>query len=213
MIKKTLLLSVLIFTGLQSSFAQISIGVRGGIVSNNFNIKDYSNDIDNIKNGDKEVGFHIGGLLRFTAPTGKIIVEVDPTFVNTKSSFVLNNSASTSVLKDVLVEDKNWRMDVPVMFGTKFAGFLDIMAGPSLSLNIGNNLSYDSVSETIEQDYKSTTWGYQIGAGVKITKFIVDLRYAGSLESVTNGIRIGDTVYETNARPSALFASITYLLL
>lgn len=210
MTKIFLFATSLLLLGLQSSFAQIKLGIRGGIVSNNFNIKDYSNEIDNIESGDKEIGFHIGALLRISSSTEKFIFEIDPTFVNTKSSFILNDNST--LLKDVLIEDKNWRMDVPIMIGTQFAGFLDLMAGPSLSLNIGNNLTYDDVSETIDQEYKSTTWGYQVGAGFKIAMFIIDVRYAGSLETVTDGIKIGDTTYETNARPNALFASLTYLL-
>lgn len=210
MTKTLLVLSSLLLLGVQASFAQIELGIRGGIVSNNFNIEDYSDEIGEIEQGDKEIGFHIGALVRIISSSEKFIFELDPTFVNTKSSFVLNDN--NTLLKDVLVEDKNWRMDLPIMFGTRFAGFLDLMAGPSLSLNIGNNLSYDNVSETIDQEYKSTTWGYQVGAGVKIAKFIVDVRYAGSIETVTDGIKIGDTTYETNARPSALFASLTYLL-
>ena len=212
MTKTLLLLPLLLILGMQSSFAQIELGIRGGIVSNNFNIKDYSNDIDEITNGEKEVGFHIGGLIRITSSTEKFIFELDPTFVNTKSSFLLTNTSTPTVLNKVLIEDKNWRMDVPIMFGTRFAGFLDLMAGPSLSLNIGNSLSYEDVSETIDQEYKSTTWGYQVGAGIKIAKFIIDVRYAGSIESVTDGIKIGDTIYETNARPNSLFASLTVLL-
>lgn len=210
MTKTILLLTSLLLLGLQSSFAQIELGIRGGIVSNNFNIKDHSSEIDDITNGDKEVGFHIGALIRITSSTEKFIFELDPTFVNTKSTFQLTDNSS--ILNKVVIEDKNWRMDVPIMFGTRFAGFLDLMAGPSLSLNIGSDLSYDSVSETIDQEYKSTTWGYQVGAGFKIAKFIIDVRYAGSLESVTDGIKIGDTVYDTDARPNALFASLTVLL-
>ncbi len=210
MTKTILLLPLFLLLGIQSSFAQIEIGIRGGIVSNNFNIKDYSSDIDDIQNGDKEVGFHIGALLRVTSSSEKFIFELDPTFVNTKSTFTITDNSS--ILEKVVIEDKNWRMDVPIMFGTRFAGFLDLMAGPSLSLNIGNTLSYDAVSTTIEQEYKSTTWGYQVGAGFKVSKFIIDVRYAGSVESVTDGIRINDTVYEANARPSALFASLTMIL-
>lgn len=212
MTKTILLLPLLIVLGIQSSYAQIELGIRGGIVSNNFNIKDYSNDIDEITNGEKEVGYHIGALLRISSSSEKFIFELDPMFINTKSSFLLTNTSTPTILNKVLIEDKNWRMDLPIMFGTRFAGFLDLMAGPSLSLNIGNDLSYDSVSETIEQEYKSTTWGYQVGAGFKISKFIIDVRYAGNMESVTDGIKIGDTVYETDARPNSLFASLTLLL-
>ena len=212
MTKTILLLPLLIVLGIQSSYAQIELGIRGGIVSNNFNIKDYSNDIDEITNGEKEVGYHIGALLRISSSSEKFIFELDPMFINTKSSFLLTNTSTPTILNKVLIEDKNWRMDLPIMFGTRFAGFLDLMAGPSLSLNIGNDLSYDSVSETIEQEYKSTTWGYQVGAGFKISKFIIDVRYAGNMESVTDGIKIGDTVYETDARPNSLFASLTMLL-
>lgn len=210
MTKTILLLSSLILLGLQTSFAQIELGIRGGIVSNNFNIKDYSNEIGDIQNGDKEVGIHIGALIRVTSGSEKFIFELDPSFINTKSSFALNDN--NTLLKDIIIEDKNWRMDLPIMFGTRFAGFLDLMAGPSLSLNIGSDLSYDDVSETIEQEYKSTTWGYQVGAGFKVAKFIIDVRYAGSLETVTDGIKIGDTIYETDARPNSLFASLTFLL-
>lgn len=210
MTKTILLLSSLILLGLQTSFAQIELGIRGGIVSNNFNIKDYSSEIGDIQNGDKEVGIHIGALIRITSGSEKFLFELDPSFINTKSSFALNDN--NTLLKDIIIEDKNWRMDLPIMFGTRFAGFLDLMAGPSLSLNIGSDLSYDEVSETIEQEYKSTTWGYQVGAGFKISRIIIDVRYAGSLETVTEGIKIGDTIYETDARPNSLFASLTFIL-
>lgn len=209
--KQIYLFTFILFTIFsQKSEAQIELGIRGGIVSNNFNIEKYSSEIDNIKNGDKEIGFHIGSIIRISTSDSKFIFELDPTFVNTKSNFTINDQSS--LLEDVFIEDKNWRMDVPIMFGTRFAGFLDVMAGPSLSLNIGNKLSYDKVNETIDQNYKSTTWGYQIGAGIKISKFIIDIRYAASLENVTEGIKIGDTIYETDAKPSALFTSLSILL-
>lgn len=206
--KLIILLVSILFLNNHNVFAQIEIGLRGGVVSGNFDIEDYSNEIEDVKNGDKEVGFHIGGILRISSASKKFIFELDPTFVNTKSSFTLTNA---TIVNEVF-NDKQWRMDVPIMFGTQFAGFLDLMAGPTLSLNIGNTLSYDKVNTTIEQDYKSTTWGYQLGAAIKIASFIVDVRYAGSLESVTNGIKIGDTVYETSTRPSSLIASLSILL-
>jgi len=210
--KKQIYLFTILLSTLFSyqSFSQIKVGIRGGIVSNNFNINDYSKEIDNVTNGDKQVGMHIGGIVRITAPTGKFIFELDPSFVNTKSEFTLNDESS--LIKDLLVEDDQWRMDLPIMFGTRFAGFLDLMAGPSLSLNLGNSISYDKVSTTVEQDYKSIVWGYQVGAGIKISKFIVDVRYVGSLDSVTDGIKIGDTTYETDAKPTAMLLSLAVLL-
>lgn len=45
MTKTLLVLSSLLLLGVQASFAQIELGIRGGIVSNNFNIEDYSDEI------------------------------------------------------------------------------------------------------------------------------------------------------------------------
>lgn len=195
------------FLSILNASAQIELGIRGGVVSSNFNINDYSKEIEEIKNGEKEVGFHIGTIMRISSSTKKFIFELDPTFVNTRSSFTLTKA---SIINEVF-EDKQWRMDVPIMFGTQFAGFLDLMAGPSLSLNIGNSLSYKDIDESIEQNYKSTTWGYQLGASIKIARIIIDARYVGSLQSITKGIRIGDTFYETDTRPSSVTASLSIL--
>lgn len=204
---KILLLSCFIC---QLLSAQIDIGLRGGVLSNNFDIKKYDEELDDIKNGEKELGFHIGAVLRIAPEGKKMIFELDPSFVNTNSTFTLTDQ--DQLIQDILIKDQNWRVDLPIMVGLRFASFLDVMAGPTLSLNLGNNLSFKGTPAEIQNNYESTTIGFQVGAGIKISKFIIDARYTTSIQSITSGITINGVDYETDTKPSALIGSISLLL-
>ncbi|MGB0883943.1 MAG: outer membrane beta-barrel protein [Flavobacteriales bacterium] len=204
---KILILSCFLY---QCLSAQIDIGIRTGVLSTNFDIKHYDKSLDDIKNGDKELGFHIGAILRIAPEGKKMIFELDPSFVNTTSTFTLTDQ--DQAIQGILIEDQSWRADLPIMVGLRFAGFLDVMAGPTLSLNLSNDLSFKGTAAEIETNYEDTTLGFQVGAGVKISKFIVDVRYAASIESMTSGITINGVKYETDAKPSALIGSLSLLL-
>lgn len=86
------------------------------------------------------------------------------------------------------VKVKTENIDVPVLLGLKI-GPLRVNAGPVASFLIGSNESIKeaitkytqgSVSDTFNQ----AAWGYQLGGGLDIGNFSLDVRYEDSLSNV-----------------------------
>jgi hypothetical protein len=190
--------------------AQVNFGVRAGLISNDFNFTNLSDQIDDIKSESNEYGYHVGVALRVGK---KYLLEIDPSIANYNAEYEINfNTPVLDNLKSVKAKQNQYVLDVPVLIGARFAGFLDVMAGPKFTLELSNKISYDSIKDKIGQDYRSATVGYQVGAGVKISKLMIDVRYNSTFSSITDGITIGDNFYNANVQPRSVIGSLTLFL-
>lgn len=87
-----------------------------------------------------------------------------------------------------LVEVKYTNLDIPILLGFKPMKFLRVMAGPvaSVKLSEDHKLKDALVDYTTNTGdaFSSSSWGYQVGVGVNLLGFEIDLRHEGGLSDI-----------------------------
>lgn len=155
--KKTLLiLVVVLFSTTAFSQAGSGFGIKAGL---NYNGNgDYFDDAQNaFENPDKNAGFHIGVYGKLG---NRIYVRPEIVYTSTSSGY---NEGDLKIKK----------LDVPVLIGTKIIGPLHVFAGPAFQYLL--DTEFDGITfDDVENDFSV---GLNLGAGVNLGKFGIDLRY------------------------------------
>ncbi len=192
--KLTIMCAMLLVTFAAS--AQFDFGPRVALTSSNLNLKDA---VANVQEGDAEFGYQFGVFMRFKVPVVGLYIQPEVLLSKTESTLNINNA-------DVDLSFN--KIDVPIMVGTKI-GPLRLNAGPALSFLT----SADSdVLGDVKDNYKSTTFGYQAGIGIDILKFVLDVKYEGSLSSFGESLRVGNTTVNTDQRASQIVFAVGFKL-
>ncbi len=155
--KKTLLVVVAILAsyGLHAQSGS-GFGLKAGV---NYNGNgDYFDSVENaFENPDRNAGFHVGVYGKLG---NRIYVRPELVYTSTSSGY---DEGDLKIQK----------LDVPVLVGTKIIGPLHAFIGPSFQYIL--NSKFDDVTiDDIENDF---TVGFNLGAGVNLGKFGIDLRY------------------------------------
>jgi hypothetical protein len=191
--KKAILITLFLFTGL-GAWAQTGtgFGIKGGL---NYNGNgDFFDTAENVvRSPDRNVGYHIGV---FGKLGNKIYLRPELVYTSTTSDY---REGDLKINK----------LDVPVLLGLKIIGPLNVFAGPSFQYIL--NSKFDGVTfDDIENDF---TVGLNIGAGVNLGKFGIDVRYERGLnENEINFINTnitnlnGDRV---DTRPDQIILSLS----
>lgn len=192
---KTLLIvaAILVGYGLHAQ-AGPGFGVKAGL---NYNGNgDYFNSAENtFENPDGNAGFHVGVYGKLG---DRIYLRPELVYTSTTSGY---NEGDLKIQK----------LDVPVLVGTKIIGPLHAFIGPSLQYIL--NSKFDDV--TIDDIDNNLTLGFNLGAGVNLGKFGIDLRYErGFTENEisfinTNIVNVDDRV---DTRPNQLILSFSLKL-
>lgn len=157
--KKTFLVALATLTA-TLAFAQTgsSFGIKAGL--NYAGNGDYFDSTEQaFENPDKNAGFHFG----FYGKLGNRIY-LRPELVYTSTSSDYNEG-----------ELKIQKLDLPVLLGAKIIGPLHLFAGPSFQYLLNTDFEANQITfDDVENDF---TVGMNIGAGVNIGKFGIDLRY------------------------------------
>ncbi|MGW8121337.1 outer membrane beta-barrel protein [Roseivirga echinicomitans] len=167
--KKILILGLMLCL-VYSVSAQVNFGPRVTATSTKISLKENATAI---KEGDGEFGYQYGVFLRMKVPVIGIYVQPELLFSN--SNATLNDGNDD-------IDFSFNRIDVPVMVGAKI-GPLRINAGPSFRFMTSAEQSLAGVTTDVKNNYKDSTVGYQAGIGFDLLKFVVDLKYEGSLDS------------------------------
>lgn len=199
--KKYLLLFALVFIGYSAS-AQVTLGPRIALTSTNLDIRE---DVAAVQAGDAEFGFQYGLFARFKVPVIGLYVQPEVLISNSEATISSTTNADN-------VDLSFNRVDVPVMIGAKI-GPLRINAGPSFSFLTGAESDVNGTITDIKDNYSSTTVGFQAGIGIDILKFVIDLKYEGSLnEQFGNDVTAGGLTFATDERPSHLVLAVGFKL-
>jgi len=158
-----------------SAIAQIDFGLRVAVTSSTINLDDLTTGVTE---GTAQVGYQFGVYARI-----KLVgLYVQPELLFSNSSSVLNVAGTGDV--DLSFN----KIDVPIMLGMKL-GPLRVQAGPALSfITSAETESPTGVVDDVTDNYNSTTIGYQAGIGVDILKFVIDLKYEGSLGNIADAL-------------------------
>ncbi|GAB3334452.1 hypothetical protein GCM10027299_42680 [Larkinella ripae] len=184
------------------SFAQFSIGVKGGVNLSKFTMGDFvktrlnANGTpqvnvsgrtirDNIKESfDSRTGWAYGVYTRF----GKNIYIQPELLVSSKGG-------SFEIVRDIdgqptseTVSIKTTNFDVPILLGLK-GGPIRVVAGPIVSFRISDdqrlrNALQDYTSGSLNNALAKATYGYQIGVGLDLGRLGIDVRREGGLSNV-----------------------------
>jgi hypothetical protein len=191
--KKYLILPLLAFAF--SANAQLfNFGVKGGVNFPNLKISKNSS-ISDINTADG-FGYHIGAMLRINVPF--VYVQPEVLYTKTASDFsFMSNGTQTSSTYDMQ------RIDIPVMVGLKL-GPAAIFGGPIASFNVS------SPNDIFNNGYESSTWGYQVGVGLKLWRILGEIKYEGPFGDATTSAQIAGNSIPLDSRTSMLIVSVGY---
>lgn len=203
---KKLVFTVLTLTLINVSFAQkVDFGAKAGL---NYNfggklsevIHQAGNNIENITTGAKDkAGFHIGMWSKFHVLGFYIRPEIVYTELNnTYGRNDVNNRNDTDL--------KTKKMDMPILLGIKVLGPLHIFAGPSLQYILKSDFSVSDVNDLKTNDFSV---GLQMGAGLELGKFGVDVRWEKGFTNDLDG-RFLNTNFNVDNRPNQIVFGLSF---
>lgn len=182
--KMLILLFVLAFAKGNDSFAQFTIGIKGGVnfsqLKTDFQTQSFGNNLQ--QSLDTKTGYVGGVYMRIGT---KFFVQPEFVFSAKGGSVNILKGGSTTTSQTLSIEYTNF--DIPVMIGFK-VGPLRLNAGPMASFKIsdkGLDEELKAYSSNVGQSFKNASYGYQAGGGLDLGAFSVDLRYEGSLSEVS----------------------------
>ncbi len=141
-------------------------------------------------------GFHAGAMLRVNV----IFLYVQPELIYTKTT------SDYSFKVDGTTQNGTYdmqRLDVPIPVGIKL-GPAAIFAGPVASFHL------NSPDDIFNDSYKEATWGYQIGAGVKLMGFLAEVKYEGPFSDYAQGAQVAGEYVDLDARQHMWIISVGY---
>ena len=114
----------------------------------------------------------------------------------------LNNPSAPKNLQAIRVSYTN--IDLPLLVGYRMLKIFRITAGPVASFNVGSNQNLSEAlkfysQNKIENTFKSASYSYQIGAGLDILRFGLDVRFEDSISEITS-IKLGDDSFAPKAK-------------
>ncbi len=181
----------------------IDYGVKAGLNYNSngdLNISGGLGGINQITDGQKEVGYHLGVYTQLNF--AKFYVKPELVFSKTTSTY--NRSFSSSS------EFKLSTLELPILVGYKIVKPIGIYIGPSFQYILDNDFS-STFDLNIENDI---VLGFNIGATLNVSKFGIDVRYTNGLSenlAVYFNDRIVDGLsYSLDTRSNQFIMSISY---
>ena len=213
--KKLILSIALLGFTLNSSAQDFSWGPKLSISSPSFKLQDVTSidsgddAIQLLEDTDPVLGYQIGVFARISLLG--IYVQPEILFSNTKSEISYAVLSTEQSIETIVGEVKLNKIDIPVMFGKRFLKVFRINAGPVFTLPLSDNFSLkgvDDAFEDVQTNYKSATVGAQIGAGVDLSILTIDLRYEMGLQSISDGITIGETKFNPDQRLNQFLVSV-----
>ncbi|GAB3970424.1 hypothetical protein GCM10028806_18510 [Spirosoma terrae] len=195
--KKSLIIAA--FTLLPAlTFAQFQIGIKGGVNLSKLSFGDFVKTGTN-PNGSPSVGVD-GQTLRdnfsssldtktgtsfglYTRFGKNLFIQPELLYSTKAGSFnIIRNGATENVTVKVT------SFDVPLLLGVK-GGPIRVMAGPIVSFRINDNQSLGQAvrqytNGTLSDAWSQAYYGYQVGGGLDIGAFGLDVRYEGNLTDI-----------------------------
>jgi hypothetical protein len=170
--KKILLSATLLIAVCISAKAQFSLGIKGGVNFSKINT-------DNLSSSSR-TGYQAGIFTRFG---NDLYLQPELYLSGTGGDF---HSSDNSVSGNAHFTNLNVPVLIGHSFGEKNLNFR-IMAGPVYTSVLSKNLS-QSLQDAYADfgHYKSSTLGFQAGAGVDIGAITADLRYEGGLTKINS---------------------------
>tara|TARA_B110000438_G_scaffold302954_1_gene362444 strand:+ start:401 stop:1057 length:657 start_codon:yes stop_codon:yes gene_type:complete len=213
---KKILLSLIIIFSVNLNAQEFSWGPKLSVSSPSLKLTDVQNlgsgteTLELLEDTDPILGYQVGLFARISLMG--IYIQPEVLLSNTKTEIQFSSVMDENQeLFDVVGEVKLNKLDVPVLIGKRFLKIFRINAGPVFTLPLGEDVRLSELSDTfedVETNYKSATVGAQIGAGLDLSILTVDLRYEMGLQSISDGITIGETEFAADQRLNQFLVSV-----
>jgi hypothetical protein len=175
-------------------FGQFSIGPKVG-----YNTSKLSTEIDDIES-DFNNSFYFGAFVRLGT---KIYLQPEVNWLKQGSTFT---KPEIGIEKGIKQEVELKTIEIPLLVGWRVinlgVGNIRILAGPSASIITDKTVSTSDPNSFInpitDADIEDLIWGFNIGAGVDILMFTVDVRYQMGLNEVITKVEEFDFNSKTN---------------
>ena len=141
------------------------------------------------QNGTRATGLVGGVWLRI----GRVFYVQPEILISAKGGTfdLLQNSAATGTIpQKVAIDFKSTNIDLPFLVGINLKRVLRIYTGPIASFAIAEGGELKEVIKTytnqsVDETLKAAVFGYQVGAGLDLKRFKIDVRYEGALTDVS----------------------------
>jgi hypothetical protein len=215
--KKMLCLAALICAAWTAQAQEFKFGVKlgagasTGALRQTLVVDEQGQNLE-FKKGNLAMNFHFGATSRLGLGSFYLMPELYFTSVSNEVEFTdVNLRTTTSVTESMT------RMDIPVLFGKKFADVFRINAGPvaSLVLNresgVTNQLATLLGADVVDSDPGSFSFGLQAGVGVDISRLTLDLRYETNLSWLGSNLTVAGKPYDFDIRSRQVMLSLGIL--
>ena len=213
--KKLFITIALVSCSLSISAQSFSWGPKIGIAVPSIKVSDVQ-DVNSgaqalslLEDVNGKVSGHIGVFARISLLG--FYIQPELLVSSSKSEVSFNIPTDNFNLESVMGEVKLNKLDIPVLIGKRFLKVLRVNAGPVFTLPLNEDISFKNLTTNIEDvktNYKSATIGAQIGAGLDLTFLTVDVRYELALQSLSEGISIGNSEFAADQRVNQFLIAI-----
>jgi hypothetical protein len=171
--KRFILLPILVLLSV-ATFAQFTIGPKVG-----FTMSKLSTNFPDIQE-EMKTGFQFGAFARFGK---KLYLQPEVLFVTKGGKIITDDNNLTTTVKLSTVQ-------IPVLVGYRMLNLkvvnLRIMGGPAMSIVVNEEIEVDAniPNPITEDNIKNGIWTFQLGAGVDVLMFTLDVRYEWGLNNI-----------------------------
>lgn len=195
------LLSMLLFTTAHAQKKGFAFGIKGGVNLSRLSMGDvFTTRHDDAGNpylgyDGKEVKDNLkasfdtrtGAVGGIYARFGRTIFIQPEVLVSTKGGTMNIEKTEAERVVTQNVKFKFTNIDVPLLIGLK-GGPFRVLAGPVASFRVGDNQSLSDAfrhyTSNVNNSLSEATFGYQLGVGLDIGSFSLDVRKEGSFTNI-----------------------------
>jgi len=167
------------------TFAQFHIGPQIGYTASNLSL-----NVDSITN-DMKNNFIVGAFMRIG---NKIYIQPEVNYLTKGSVFKWPKLNSLSPLQqDIKIKtlqvpvNVGWRIINAKVFNLRLFG--GIVMDFNLNTEIETTGDNQDFSGLVPDDFKNMTWQWDVGAGVDILMFALDVKYVGGITNIFKDIQ------------------------
>jgi hypothetical protein len=203
--KITFLMMFMLAAGI--AFGQFSIGPKVG-----FNTSKFTTDIDSLKS-DMTNNFNFGIFVRIGK---KIYIQPEVNWLT--SGGILEGSIMNGTTLNPFKQEISMKtIEIPVIIGWRIINFgvgnIRILAGPSASIVMDKEIKTTEgegyIAPIKDSDLQDLVWGFNLGAGVDVLMFTLDVRYQMGINDMINSVE----TFNINSRNNMFSVSLGWKIL
>ena len=172
--KKLLLILFITFSLSQITTAQMAFGVKAGVNYNSNSIGEVSSDL--FKGAESKTGYHAGVWVRFKIPVVGLYFRPELVYTNLENEVTYKYGYSEETTSYTFQ-----KIDIPLLIGKKIFGVGNVYAGPSFQYILNSDFSFSNITDVKSDGF---TLGLQLGGGIELGKFGIDVRWERAFSGV-----------------------------